>query len=216
VLRLQNIADQSDFLHLDFWYYTEEETEVVPQVDMDPIGKMDWQHNLPLSWFRHLSLEVVDKWFDSHARHIKRDHQRVCHVQLNRDVLTLQFVRRNGAFDVERKRPFPTSTSSSVSLNLYFLTKDLMPVLKAMADFEINTDIELSASTQGLYLRFDTEAASYSVVIPSTNQQGIRNVGAFTQYSPSIATSQPAEDNDEPFDYEQEALSLQQDLISKR
>jgi hypothetical protein len=212
MLRLQSLADESDFLHLDFWNYRAGESAAIPQVDIEWLGKMDWHHELPLSWFRHLSLEVVDKWFDSHARHIKREHQRVCHVQLTRDAMTLQFVRRNSTFEVQRERPFPNSTSGLVSLNLYFLTKDLMPVLKAIADFEISTPIQLSATKHALFLMFDTDAAHYSVAIPTTNERGVRNTGAFTSYTPAQAAHHAFESDDEPFDYEQEALSWQPSL----
>ena len=209
MLRLQNLADEYDFLHLDFWRYSAGESIPVPQVDTDWLDKMDWQHQLPLSWFRHLSLEVVDKWFDSHARHIKREHQRVCHVQLAKDAMTLQFVQRKGTFDVKRERQFPTPTTGLVSLNLYFLTKDLMPVLKAIADFDISTDIQLSATKHALFFSFETAAADYAIAVPTTNEQGIRNTGAFTSYQPTEAPPHPFDSDDEPFDYEQEALLWQ-------
>jgi len=209
MLRLQNLADESDFLHLDFWNYILGESIPVPQVDIDWLGKMDWQHQLPLSWFRHLSLEVVDKWFDSHARHIKREHQRVCHVQLTKEAMTLQFVRRNGAFEVQRDRQFPTPTTGLVSMNLYCLTKDLMPVLKAIADFDISTHIQLSATKHALFFNFETAAADYAIAVPTTNERGIRNTGAFTSYQPSEAPPHPFDSDDEPFDYEQEALLWQ-------
>jgi hypothetical protein len=126
--------------------------------------------------------------------------------------MTLQFVRRNGTFEVQRERPFPTPTSGLVSLNLYFLTKDLMPVLKAIADFEISTPIQLSATKHALFLMFDTDAAHYSVAIPTTNERGVRNTGAFTSYTPAEVAHHTFESDDEPFDYEQEALSWQPSL----
>jgi hypothetical protein len=178
-------------------------------VDMDWLDKMDWQHQLPLSWFRHLSLEVVDKWFDSHARHIKREHQRVCHLQLTKDAMTLQFVQRNGTFEVQRERQFPTPATGLVSLNLYCLTKDLMPVLKAIADFDISTDIKMSATKHALFFNFETAAADYAIAVPTTNERGIRNTGAFTSYQPTEAPPHPFDSHDEPFDYEQEALLWQ-------
>jgi hypothetical protein len=209
MLRLQNLADDSDFIHLDFWNYRAGESVPVPQVEVGWLEKMDWQQSLPLSWFRYLSLEVVDKWFDSHARHIKREHQRVCHVQLTKDAMTLQFVRRNGSFEIQRERKFPSPTEGFVSLNLYFLTKDLMPILKAIADFEISTNIQLSANKHTLIFKFETAAADYVIAVPTTNERGIRNTDAFASYQPTEAITHPLENNDEPFDYEQEALLWQ-------
>jgi hypothetical protein len=204
MLRLQNLADESDYLHLDFWHYQQGVSASIAQVDVDLLGKSDWHHQLPLSWFRHLSLEVVDKWFDSHARHIKRDHQRVCHVQLTKDAMTLQFVQRNGAFEVRREQTFPTATTGLVSLNLYFLTKDLMPVLKAIADFEISVDIQVSADKNALIIAFATDAADYLIAVPTTNERGVRNTGAFSFYQPTIKSPHPFE-SDEPYDFEEEA-----------
>ena len=205
MLRLQNIADESDFLHLDFWHYQQAVSTPVTQVDIDWMGKADWLHTVPLAWFRHLSLEVVDKWFDSHAHHIKRDHQRVCHVQLTKESMTLQFVQRNGAFEVRREQAFPTATTGLVSLNLYFLTKDLMPVLKAIADFEISDPIEVTADKNMLLFTFATDAADYVIAVPTTNERGVRNNGAFTFYQPTLKPPHPFEQVDEPFDFEEEA-----------
>ena len=205
MLRLQNSADTTDFMHVDFWNYQQGMLEPVTQLDVDLLGKADWHHNLPLAWFRHLSLEVVDKWFDSHARHIKRDHQRVCHVQLTKESMTLQFVQRNGAFEVLRAHAFATPTTGLVSLNLYFLTKDLMPVLKAIADFEVVTDIQITADKNVLLISFATDAADFAIAVPTTNERGIRNTGAFTFYQPTLKSQAPYEHVEEPYDFEEEA-----------
>jgi hypothetical protein len=119
--------------------------------------------------------------------------------------MTLQFVQRNGAFEVRREHAFPTATSGLVSLNLYFLTKDLMPVLKAIADFEISDPIGVTADKNVLLFTFATGAADYVIAVPTTNERGVRNTGAFSFYQPNIKSPHPFEQMDEPFDFEEEA-----------
>ena len=209
VLRLQNLADETDYLHLDFWNYEEDTTDAISQVDVEWTGKGDWHHLVPLAWFRNLSQTVVDKWFASHANHIKREHQRVCHLQLSKEAMTLQFVKRDGNFEVRRECLFPTATNGLVSLNLYFLTKDLMPVLKALADFEISADIQIGADKNALLITFATDAADYAIAVPTTNERGIRNASAFSFYQPKSLSRHPFVVQDEQFDFEEEALLWQ-------
>jgi hypothetical protein len=85
-------------------------------------------------------------------------------VQLTKDAMTLQFVQRKGTFDVKRERQFPAPTTGLISLNLYCLTKDLMPVLKAIADFDISADIQMSATQdEQIVCCWETAAATKSV-----------------------------------------------------
>ena len=205
VLRLENIADQTDFLHLDFWQYDSAVTDVMPQVDIDWLGHADWQQSLSITWFRHLALDVVEKWFASHANHIKRDHQKICLVQFGRDSIAISFVRRNAVFEHRHEIALPQFTQGLRSLNLYFLTRDLMPVLRSIADFEVQGAVEVLVDTAAVLFKFQTNCAVFTVAVPTANDKGVRNTKGFTFYQPTAKSSANYDDANEPFDYDEEA-----------
>ena len=80
-----------------------------------------------------------------------------------------------------------------------------MPVLKAIADFEVITDIQITADKNVLLISFATDAADFAIAISTTNEQGIRNTGAFTFYQPTLKSQAPYERVEEPYDFEEEA-----------
>ena len=208
VMRFQNIADPTDFIHLDFWRFDEHVIGIpIPQVDIDRAAKGKWifEHRLPLGWFRQLSLDVIDRWFASHALYIKREPNRVCHIELSNSKLVVEFVMKDNQYELRREMPFPTPAVKFKTLNAFFLTKDLMPALQSVADFDIEGEVTLEANADLLRLQFGTGAASYVICVPTSDDNGVRNSSAFTSYAPQgftpfIAPPDPAE-----FDYEAEA-----------
>ncbi len=205
VLRLENIADETDYLHLDFWQYDSAVADVIPQVDIDSLGHADWQQSLSITWFRHLALDVVEKWFASHANHIKREHQKICQVQFGRDSIAISFVRRNAVFEHRHEIALPQQTQGFKTLNLYFLTRDLMPVLRSIADFEVDGAVDVLVDTAAVLFKFQTDAAAFTVAVPTANENAIRNKKGFTFYQPSAKSSANYDDTSEPFDYAAEA-----------
>lgn len=205
VLRLQSIANDADYLLLDFWQYDDQLNPPLPQVDIDLFGKADWKTNVTLSWFRELSNNIVSKWFASHAKHIKRDHQKLCRVDFNRDDITISFVRRDGTFEHRHRIPLAKPVPGFVTLSLLFRTKEIMPVLASIADFEVDGDIEISITADVFLFEFETSATKFSVAIPATDDKEVRSTKAFTTYLPNAKPNNPLEADDEEFDYEAEA-----------
>ncbi len=205
VLRLQSIANEADYLHLDFWQYDDQLNPPLPQVDLDFFGKADWRADVTLSWFRELSNNIVSKWFASHAKHIKRDHQKLCRLDFNRDDITISFVRRDGVFEHRHCIPLLKSVPGFVTVSLLFLTKDIMPVLASIADFEVDGDIEISVTADVVLFEFETNATKFSIAVPPVTDEGIRQTKAVTTYLPTTKPSNPFETTDEEFDYEAEA-----------
>ncbi len=205
VLRLQSIANEADYLHLDFWQYDDQLNPPLPQVDIDLFGKADWKTDVTLSWFRELSNNIVSKWFASHAKHIKRDHQKICRLDFNRDAIEINFVRRDGTFEHRHHIPLAKQVSGFVTLSLLFRTKDLMPVLASIADLEVDGDIEISVTSDVVHFVFETNATKFSVAVPTANDKEILSTKSFTSYLPTATLSDALEAADEEFDYEAEA-----------
>ncbi len=205
VLRLQSMANEDDHLLLDFWQYDWQLNPPLSQVELDMIGKADWATDVTLSWLRELSNNIVSKWFASHAKHIKRDHQKICRLELGRNNITISFVKRDGVFEHKHIIPLSKQVPGFVTLNMQFLTKDLMPVLASVADFEVIGDVQVSATAHVLLLEFETAATKFSIAVPTVNDKEIRSTKVFTTYQPTVKPDNQFETVDEEFDYEEEA-----------
>ena len=207
VLRMRNLADPTDFIHLDFWRSDEAIASPIPQADIDSasLAKWDWQHKIPLRWFRQLALDVLDNWFASHALYIKREPNRVCRVELRNGLLAIEFVLKDDQFELRREIPFPTPAFKMATLNAHFLTKDLMPALRAVADFDIGGEITLDANAELLRIQFSTASADYAIYVPTANESGIRCQTAFTSYLPQVANPSVVPDDPAAFDFAAEA-----------
>ena len=71
---------------------------------------------------------------------------------------------------------------SSKPIKPIFLTKDLMPVLAALAQAEIEGQVKLSANNDLLVIAYKTALATYQISIPTCSLAGKRNTAAFAAY----------------------------------
>lgn len=213
IMRLQSIVNDTDYLNLDFWQYDEQHSSPLPQVDIDSPTKTSWKCESTLSWFRNLHTNIVSKWFAGHAKNIKREHQSICKVELNKDELAISFVFRNGVFEYRHAVPLAQPLQSIVSLNLNFLTQDLMPVLGSIADLEVIGTILVIANPDYLRFVYETDAANFTVSVPVTNEKGVRSTKAFSFYQPSTQPPNPFENADEEFDFAAEAALMGDDAL---
>ena len=206
ITRMQNIADENDFFYLDFWQY-DEGTNVVWQADVDATELRDayWQHTLELDWFKQLTLDVLDKWFATHALYIKRPQGKLCMLELGQTEATVNLVYKDTDFELMKTVAFPNSTAKHRRASAYFLTKDLMPVLRSVADYDITGAVDMALHASALVIKFATAAASYTIYVPTTNANGVRNADAFVTYEPATAVTY---DTDEEYDYELEVAEM--------
>lgn len=206
IARLENIADPNDFFYLDFWQYDEQQ-QVISQVSFDPaeLTEVKWQHALTLDFFKQLTLDIVDKWFSSHAAYIKRAEGKLCLLEFGKDALTINLVLKNEQFELRKQVAFHNPTEKNTTNRAYFKTKDILPVLRSLADYEITNQIDLIAYSSALVIKFTTAAAHYMISIPTTNKNGIRNVEGFKSYEPSLSVRF---ETDDVFDYQQEAAEI--------
>lgn len=208
VIRLQSMAKETDYLNLDFWQYDSIYNKPLVQVDIDFFLKSDWHYKTSNAWFRELSTNIVTRWFNSHAKHIKREHQKICQIVFRKDEIVISLVKNDGGFEHTHMVKLSQPLQILGTLTAYFLTKDLMPVLSAVADFEIDGDIDVVASANALTIKFETTAAEFKIAVPTTNERGLRNKTGFTFYKPSARNNELFDADDEPFDFEAEMAQI--------
>ena len=192
LLRLKDMFNYRNFVFLDFWHF--ESNSLLPLVQAciksDALYKCSWTHALDISFFRHMTLDVLDKWFMSHAKYIKRDKGKLCQLTFEQDKFTIEFVHVDGLFEVKRELQFKVPNASIAKITLLFLTKDIMPVLRSIAEFDAVGDILVQVNNLTLNLSFSTSTADISIFVPTADAFGMRNTTAFEPYTAIVKEKQ--------------------------
>jgi hypothetical protein len=76
---------------------------------------------------------------------------------------------------------FPTvAVGSAVSVNV--LSKDILPVLSGLADVAMKGKVSLSVSKDNIAFSYETELATYKVIVPTCSLSGKRSKTSFEAY----------------------------------
>ena len=205
LFRLQNMFNWNDFLHIDFWSFKANYDLPLFQVDVDDnaFDRVSWEHNLEIGFFRQLATKVLDKWFVTHGKLIKRDKGEICQLTFEQSKLSIRFVYVDEDLEAGGEVVFKVPTVSISKMNLRFKTKDIMHVMRAIADFNTN-NVMVRANSDILQFEYANDSATYTISVPTINNKNQRNTKAFTSYTATINENIEIEHDD--FDYEQDAL----------
>ncbi len=186
VARLEHSINSAyNFIHLDFWRSEVNDSNSVEQVyGHPPTGKLQWEFELEKNWFRYLAYNVLDKWLEGSGKHMSRKEHRVCKATFSDTGIRLCFTRNSKGFAITRDVPFDTPNTNARNVECHFLTKDLVPALRCVADLDISTNVKMKLSSDVLCLEYSTAAGEYIVLIPQTSSDGTRIYKHFTQYTP--------------------------------
>ena len=205
VARLQDESrPNARWMHLDFWRSEGSSPEPLWQVDARPqSGQLRWSAELDGSWFREVAFAVLDMWLEGSGKHIKRKEHTICRLTFNKDSVTFEFTKQKKGFEITRDVPLMSSAVCKRNTSAFFLTKDLIPALRAIADFDLDGVVKAKLGDELFSLEYATAAADYSVAIAQTSEAGHRFDKWFDQYTPvqfqSFETAQTIADQDEDF-----------------
>jgi hypothetical protein len=74
------------------------------------------------------------------------------------------------------------TTASGKAIKLLLLSKDVLPVLEAIANTDVIGGIGISANEHALVISYKTEMASYKIAIPTCTTSYKRNSDTFVAY----------------------------------
>ena len=205
VARLQDESNPNGrWRHLDFWRSEESSPEPLWQVAARPqAAQLRWSAEVDGAWFREVAFAVLDMWLEGSGKHIKRKEHTLCRLTFNKKSITFEFTKQPKGFEITRDVPLVQEATCKKGVSAYFLTKDIIPALRAIADFDLDDPVKLKLGDETFTLEYSTAAADYSVVIPQTSEAGHRFDKWFDQYTPqqfrSLETDYGVTDNDEDF-----------------
>ena len=205
LFKFQNNFNYNDFLFADFWKFTQHEMQLLNQanISISALDKVNWEQVIDGDFFKKLDATVVDKWFETHGKLIKRDKGAICKLTFEQTKLVIEFVYVNELFEVKLEVAFKTTANSKAKNILLFRTKDIMPVLKAVA--ELNADnVTTKLNNNILQFEFTNTTATYQINIPTLTTAGKLNDKAFEYYTATIGESDDIEFDD--FEYEKDSV----------
>lgn len=180
LIRLQNIFDYSDFINLDFWQFDSNINLPLTQANVaeDALTKLNWEHTIDIGFFRRIALDLIDKWFLSHSKYIKREEGKLCQLTFSQNEIAIEFVYKNSKFEQKHIFQLPIPNRKLATTTLKFNTKEIMLVLRSIADYDAK-NICIKANNNILQFEFINATATISISVPTLNYKGERNKQAF-------------------------------------
>jgi hypothetical protein len=192
LLRLDNKSNSADFLFVEFWAFEESMGEANKQLVYKPehLECSEIKVSLPSSYIKRLATDHIDKWLASYGDNITRPSNQLFEICINEVAIQLGFDFAEGCFRNLDTCAFDVPLAIKTSYKACFLSKDVCTALSSLNAFDLLGDVVVSASNAVMTLSFETDAASYTIAVPTANHQFKRNEEAFEIFCPIFKSLQ--------------------------
>lgn len=130
-----------------------------------------------------LNAEFVAIWLREYGGHITRPKHKLMELVFGGNSLQIRHYGERANFD-QISKPFLKRSKfyKSAKLSVLFKTKDLLPVLSAMAEMDRTGKVNLAVAHEYAVVGFCTDLASYAVWVPASTKADKRIKTAFKKY----------------------------------
>lgn len=213
MLRLDNKAEQGDFVFVEFWPFEMQMGDANEQLYYASSFAQNCRTKVTLkqSELQTFAYDHINLWLASYGEHITRPANKLVELSITSNGFEFGFDYVNKVFRNRTSSLFETSLQDNIDYSATFLSKDLCLALHSIGELQLIGDVEMACSSEALILSYATAAAEYTVIVPTTNELR-RNEAAFCTYAPKFAEmSDPYfEDDNEIY----EDLMLEQALAA--
>lgn len=142
-----------------------------------------WQATIDKNWIESLYAAFVGAWLLEYGQHITRPQHKTIRIEFGKTQVVFKHYGEGGNLTTSSKI-FELKNVSRISkpIKPVFLTKDLMPVLSALVQAEIEGHVTFSANNDLLVISYKTALATYQISVPTCSLAGKRNTVAFAAY----------------------------------
>ncbi len=142
-----------------------------------------WHATVDSVWIESLYAAFVGSWLNEYGQHITRPQHKTIRIEFGKTQLSFKHYGERGNLTTSSKIfDLKNVGKSSKPIKPIFLTKDLMPVLAALVQAEIEGQVKLSANNDLLVIAYKTALATYQISVPTCSLAGKRNTAAFAAY----------------------------------
>jgi len=142
-----------------------------------------WQATIDKNWIESLYAAFVGAWLLEYGQHITRPQHNTIRIEFGKTQLVFKHYGEGGNLTTSSKIfELKNVSRNSKPIKPVFLTKDLMPVLAALVQAEIEGQVKLSVNNDLLVIAYKTALATYQISVPTCSLAGKRNTAAFAAY----------------------------------
>jgi len=144
--------------------------------------KATWTLKTDKLWFEKLNALFVSQWLAEYGEHITRAKHKLLRFELGKTQLVIKHYGERGNLSLASTAIDYATTASGKPIKLLLLSKDVLPVLEAIANTDVVGGIAVSANEHALVISYKTEIASYKIAVPTCTTSYKRNGATFVAY----------------------------------
>jgi len=144
--------------------------------------KATWTLKTDKLWFEKLNALFVSQWLAEYGEHITRAKHKLLRFEFGKTQLVIKHYGERGNLSLASTAIDYATTASGKPIKLLLLSKDVLPVLEAIADTDVVGGIAVSANEHALVISYKTEIASYKIAVPTCTTSYKRNGVTFVAY----------------------------------
>lgn len=133
-------------------------------------------------WLEKVNALFVSGWLREYGDRITWAKHSMLGLDFGSKGLVISHYGERGNFSHKSVLMDFPSAGVGKAMSLYVLSKDMLPVLSALADLEIVGKVTITATENCVAIAYATELAEYKVYVPSCALNGKRNKTAFEAY----------------------------------
>lgn len=142
-----------------------------------------WQATIDKVWIESLYAAFVGAWLLEYGQHITRPQHKTIRIEFGKTQLLFKHYGEGGNLTTSSKIfDLKNVGNTSKPIKPVFLTKDLMPVLAALVQADIEGQVKISVNNDLLVIAYKTALATYQISVPTCSLAGKRNKTAFAAY----------------------------------
>jgi len=144
--------------------------------------KASWAFQTNKLWFEKLNAVFVSQWLAEYGEHITRAKHKLLRFEFGKTQLVIKHYGERGNLSIASTPIDYVTTAIGKPLKLLLLSKDVLPVLEAIANTDVIGGFGISANEHALVISYKTEMASYKIAIPTCTTSYKRNSDTFVAY----------------------------------
>ena len=183
-LRLENTVTKRfryvRFYRLSSFKFPPSKTQAVVKADLE--FRPTYTAKLDGKWVSEMNALFLTRWVNGFGAKMKRAEYSLLELGLGKTGIVFKHTYKGNDFREAEIVAFSGKTTAKGSVQALFLSKDLIPVLNALAQMEIDGDVTLQADDKMLRLTFATDCADYSIAVPCCTPKAKRIGDYFEAY----------------------------------
>ncbi|NDA91107.1 MAG: hypothetical protein EBY20_09475, partial [Alphaproteobacteria bacterium] len=144
--------------------------------------KASWAFQTNKLWFEKLNAVFVSQWLAEYGEHITRAKHKLLRFEFGKTQLVIKHYGERGNLSIASTPIDYVTTAVGKPLKLLLLSKDVLPVLEAIANTDILGTIAMTINEDALVISYRTEMASYKIAIPTCTTSYKRIGKTFVTY----------------------------------